>query len=396
MIKKVSVHAFSGKARSFIQQALLIDGERALGLLPAAMVPAQNDSDKLYLSPGFIDSHAHVYHGATDLGIHADRIGLKTGVHLIIDAGSAGAINYPCFRDYVMPAYRTPVKAFLNISRIGLVTKQPYHDIRTLDVDAATAMLDEDKGKYLLGIKVLSSGLIVEDKGMIPMRAALEAAGKTGSRIMAHLAEGPPSNEEMIPLLRKGDIITHCFHGRPNIAATKRASRGHAIDERYYCLDNLMWNSDGTPIGQVSDAISRGVLLDVGHGAGSFSSSVAAPVIAKGFREFSISTDAHIRNIDTIVHSLSYTMSKFLALGMSLEEVVSSVTVIPSIQMGIIGWCDNMLENGTLFKLKAVCQDVPEFLDSEGYRINVSHVIEPVAILRNARIERISGNVFDI
>ena len=179
----------------------LRDG-RAEALLPRQ--PAADESQTLYLSDGFIDSHAHVYDGATDLGVSADRIGYQTGVHLVVDAGSAGAINFPCFRDYVMPAHETPVLAFLNISRVGLVTKQPYFDPRVIDVTAAVQALKADGGQKLLGIKVLSSGLVVEKAGLEPLRAGVQAARECGVPVMVHLVEGPPANEDTMPMLQKG------------------------------------------------------------------------------------------------------------------------------------------------------------------------------------------------
>lgn len=340
----------------------------------------------LYLTPGWIDSHAHVYDGATDLGISVDRVGLKTGVHLVIDAGSAGAVNYPCFRSYVMPAHQTPVKAFLNISKIGLVTKHPYVDQRALDIAAAVACLKEDGGRTLLGIKVLSSGLIVEDAQMAPLRAAREAADLAGCSVMAHLVEGPPSNEETMPYLQSGDIITHCFHGAPALAANQKAARGQPIDPRFARQSNLMWNKDGYPIQALAEAMERGVHLDVGHGAGSLSQAVARAAIAAGIRDFSISTDAHIRNVDDVVRDLPHTMSKFLAFGMKLEDVIASVTVIPARRFHLEHWCDDLNECGTLMCLRPVRTDDPPFLDAEHTVIQVERIIEPVAVLRGGRI----------
>ncbi len=319
------------------------------------------------------------------MGIPADRIGLMNGVHLVIDAGSAGSTTFPCFRDYVIPAFKTDVKAFLNISRIGLVTKQPYFDRRNLDVAAAAECLKSNSRNLLLGIKVLSSGLVVEDAGMLPMEKALEAAESAGCRIMAHLVEGPPANEETMRMLRKGDIITHCFHGAPNIAANKAATKSVGLNPAYCSMDNVMWNRDGTPTKPLEDALKRGVLLDVGHGAASFDQFVAKAAIGAGMREFSISTDAHIRNIDGVVRSLPFTMSKFLALGMTLNEVVSAVTVIPAGQLGIEGWCDDIPSHSSIFRLRAVNDTDPPFLDANRTVVDVDRVVEPLAVFHNKK-----------
>lgn len=383
MTEKRLVSVFEANSVQAVPMELTLRDGAAEALTPAQ---AQNAEEPLYLSDGFIDSHAHVYDGGSDLGVSVDRIGYKTGVHLVVDAGSAGAINFPCFRDYVMPAHETPIMAFLNISRVGLVTKQPYFDRRVIDVPAAVRCIQEDGGKHLLGVKVLSSGLVVENAGLEPLQAAVRAARECGVPVMAHLTEGPPSNEETMPFLEKGDIITHCFHGAPNLEANRRAARGGALDLRFCSQANVMWNDDGTPCQPLAQALERGVCLNVGHGAASFDQQVAKRAIAGGLRSFSISTDAHIRNVDGIVHSLPHVMSKFLALGMTLGEVIASVTSIPAKQLGLRDYCGHPLERGTLFRLRQAAAEDPPFVDAQGCRVDVRQVVEPVGIIRNRRI----------
>lgn len=372
----IPVQAFGPAEKSFYPALLHMDGNRFIGLERRS-----HGESSLYFAPGFIDSHAHVYPGATDLGIPVDRIGLSTGVHLVVDAGSAGSTNFPCFRDYVAPAFKTPIKAFLNIGRAGLVTKHPYFDPRDLDLSAAVDTMRQDHSGMLLGIKVLSSGLIVEEAGLEPLRGAVKAADALGCRIMAHLVEGPPSNHDTMALLRAGDIITHIFHGAPNLDANRKASKGATIDTRYCSLGNVMWNPDGTPTKPLADAMARGVLLDVGHGAASLDQDVARRAIGAGIREFSISTDAHIRNVDTVVQSLPHTMSKFLSLGMSLEEIVASVTVIPARQLGLYPDWTDLTKRATLFRLRPVTPEDPLFLDAYRNTIPVRQVVEPVAVV---------------
>ena len=385
--KRMYIHAWNESIRQWEAKELLLENDQVLAIQNCEedKCRAENSDTSLYMSDGFIDAHAHVYDGATDLGIPADSIGLNTGVHLIADAGSAGAINFPCLKQYVLPTQKTPVRAFLNIGRAGLVTKQPYCDRRVLDVKAALECLKKDNGEMLLGIKVLSSGIIVEDAGLLPLRKAMEAAELAGVRVMAHLVEGPPANEDTMILMRKGDIITHCFHGKPNMEANKKASRGNLLNLQYCSIPNVMWNPDGTPTEPLEKAIRRGVYLDVGHGAGSFDQHVAASAIRAGFRQFSISTDAHIRNVNGAVKNLPHVMTKILALGMQLEDVIRSVTAIPAKQLGISDWCGHFEKRSTIFSVRPRRPEDGHFLDSNNEEIAVSKVIEPTAVILDGR-----------
>lgn len=153
------------------------------------------------------------------------------------------------------------------------------------------------------------------------------------------------------------------------------------VSEFNAIMGNVMWNPDGTPTKPLADAMARGVLLDVGHGAASLDQDVARRAIGAGIREFSISTDAHIRNVDTVVQSLPHTMSKFLSLGMSLEEIVASVTVIPARQLGLDPDWTDLTKRATLFRLRPVTSEDPPFLDAYQNTIPVQQVVEPVAVV---------------
>ena len=135
----------------------------------------------------------------------------------------------------------------------------------------------------------------------------------------------------------------------------------------------------------------RGVRLDVGHGSGSFDQNIARPVIASGFYAFSISTDAHIRSVHSVVHSLPHVMSKFLALGMPLPDVVRSVTSIPAGNLGLEGWCGHPLERATLFRVRKTRESDPPFMDSNRVPMDVRQVIEPIAIIRGAEFVKLAA-----
>lgn len=280
-MNRIPVCIFDPSRTAFENGYLFCDGDDVLDVRTDSTSPGG-----LYICPGLIDSHAHIYPGVTELGVCADEVGIAQGVHLVVDAGSAGAVTLPCFRDVIAPACGTQIKAFLHISKIGFVTKQPYADPRFLDAGLAADTIRRDTGGFLVGLKVCSSGTIVENVGLAPLEQTVRAAELAGCRMMVHLAEGPPSNGQTLPMLRRGDIITHVFHGAFLREASLRANRGAEPLQEYCKLDNLLWDSRGAPVKELEQAIERGVRLDVGHGAASFDKEIAARVIAAGFRDF--------------------------------------------------------------------------------------------------------------
>lgn len=130
----------------------------------------------------------------------------------------------------------------------------------------------------------------------------------------------------------------------------------------------------------------------MGHGAASLDQEVARRAIKAGIRAFSISTDAHIRNVDTVVQSLPHTMSKFLALGMSLSEVVASVTIIPARQLGLGSDWTDLTKRATLFRLRPVAPEDPPFLDAYRNTIPVQQVVEPVAVVTDSAVTPLASN----
>lgn len=317
-----------------------------------------NRGDELYLSSPWIDFHCHIYEWVTSFGLNPDSIGYQKGVHLLVDAGSAGEETAQGLLKYVVPLSKTRILAFLNISSIGLVSMNEYFDLRKLSPEKTAECIRANK-KFFLGVKVRSSGLIVEHKGIIPIKIAARAAQDSNCPMMVHFGENPPSNEENLSFIRGGDIISHCFHGK----------------------EHPLWDKNGQPIKALREALGRGALLDVAHGAASFQADVGAAAIANGYREFIISTDLHKRSIDGPVYGLAQTMSKFMALGLTLCEVLAGVTCLPAQAAGLVGWCDRPWENSTVFRIRKRCKNDIVFMDSDRRRILVERLIEPVAVI---------------
>ncbi|MGH7268718.1 MAG: amidohydrolase/deacetylase family metallohydrolase, partial [Candidatus Rokuibacteriota bacterium] len=282
--------------------------EVADGLAPA---PAEEvvDARDLLVVPGLIDLHVHVFWGASPFGIEADRHCLGTGTTTVVDAGSAGALTFPAFRRYVIEVSRTRILPFLNIGKTGLLSAElgELADLRHIDGAAALRAIEAHRD-LIQGIKVRLSREIVGDNGRAALETALEASEAAGLPVMAHVGDTPLRLTEILAELRPGDVLTHCFHGREEGILD---GKGHVLAE-------------------ARAAAGRGVHFDVGHGRGSFTFAVARRALAQGFRPGTISSDVHGYNVEGPVYDLATTMSKFLHLGLSLDEVVTMTTAAPA------------------------------------------------------------------
>lgn len=282
--------------------------------MPAPTKAQVIDGEGACLSPGWIDLHAHIFPGISEIGLDPDRIGLNQGVHVVVDAGSAGATTFPGFRDYVVSRSRTAVRALLNISAMGLIvvknaTELP--DLRWVHLEETVETVRQNR-HLIRGIKVRASGLTTGHLGVEPLKLAIAAAEACGLPVMVHVGETPPELPEVLDLLRPGDMITHCFHGK----------------------DGGIFGPEGELIPALLRAVERGVWLDIGHGAASYSMEVTRRALARGIKPHTISTDLHVRSVNGPVHDLATTMTKLLAAGLTLPEVISAVTERPAQWLG--------------------------------------------------------------
>ena len=217
------------------------------------------DAGHVIVCPGLIDLHVHVWDGVAHLGIPADPNCVGKGVTTAFDAGSAGADTYPGFQKYVIDVSATRIKAFLHISSQGQLSQHigELTDLRYADVDRAVQMCESHKNS-IVGIKIRMSDGIVGENGKEGLKRALEVCEATGLPLMIHPNASPISFSGMMDELRSGDIVTHCYH---------RSATG-------------ILNPDGALRPEAGKAVDKGVLFDVGHGAGSFSFEVAE--VARG------------------------------------------------------------------------------------------------------------------
>ena len=290
------------------------------------------EMDGRIATPGLIDLHVHVWWGVAHLGIEPDPNCVRRGATTVYDAGSAGADTFPGFKKYVIDVSATRIKAFLHIARQGQLNADigELTDLRYADIDRALEVCEQYK-QDIVGVKIrMTRGLVGENgrEGLKRARAVCEA---TGLPLMLHPNESPLSLAEMLGQMQAGDILTHCFH---------RSETG-------------VLDKDGRVRPEARKAVERGVLFDVGHGAGSFSFEVAEEAMRQGLRPGTISSDLHHYNLHGPVYDLATTLSKFMVLGWSLEEVGAQATVAPARAMGMLG------EIGTL--AVGACADVAIF-----------------------------------
>jgi dihydroorotase len=257
------------------------------------------------ITPGLIDLHTHV--GPGYWGIDPDPIAWFSGVTTWVDAGSAGAYTLAGLRRVAATA-SVRVPALLNISAVGLAGRTgECRDLANCDVALAVDTIQAHRD-LLRGIKVRIDRESVGDNGVEPLRRGLSAAEACGVPVMVHIGTTPPELDEVLDLLRPGDIVTHCASG---IAA---------------------------PLGPaVHAAAERGVLLDLGHGSGGFAFDVLEAQLDAGLRPHTVSTDLHARSLHGPVFDLPTTMAKLLAVGVPLPDVIAAATAHPAKALGLPG-----------------------------------------------------------
>jgi dihydroorotase len=322
------------------------------------------------VTPGLIDVHVHVYDGVAPLAIPPDPNCVAKGVTTVIDAGSAGAHTFPGFRRYVIDVCQTRVRALLNISVVGqstMSTDNPHGellDLRYANPSLAVRTIERNRD-VILGVKVRLSRDIAGENDLKALHLAREAADAVKLPLMAHIGGTHTPLEDILNGLRAGDVITHCFHGRD----------GGILDEK------------GRVRPAVRAAVDCGVHLDVGHGAGSFMFDVAERAIQQGLLPGTISSDLHQFNIHGPVFDLATTLSKFLHLGLTLEQVIARVTAHPARTFGFAGGLGTLREGAEAdVAVLALREGDFVFVDAMGHRRLGHRKLVPVVTIKSGRL----------
>lgn len=275
--------------------------------IPAVQALETIEAQGLYVVPGLVDLHTHCYHSATGLSVEADPIAARSGVTTWVDAGSFAHDQVAGFRRFIVEPARARIFGYVYL----------YPSSRNPDVDPidyarrqmrATGQAVLNNRDILLGVKVQIGSNMNGRYSYDLLKVARELCDQYKVPLMTHISFAPPETEQVMELMRPGDIITHCYNG-------------HTLS---------ITDPSGKLKPGVAEARARGVIFDVGHGLGSFNFAAARRALDAGFPPDTISTDLYNLNVNGPVYDMPTTMSKFLYLGMSFEEVLQRSTWIPA------------------------------------------------------------------
>lgn len=347
-------------------------GDRVTDAHPTAEIV---DCTGLLITPGFIDIHVHVMKGLGDFCVGADEVGVEMGVPVVVDGGTSGVATFDLARAAVIdhPHTATKVLAFMDPNQLYLATKdfichklEIANDLKNLDLDLLAASMERN-ADVVIGLKARACH--VGDPQRSPfLETAQTAAGS--KPVMVHLGRFPHTPvitpQALLRTLRGGDIITHAFRGAGG-----------------------MLDSTGKAIPEFRDAVDRGVVLDIGHSGTDFRFREARRLFDQGYLPDTISTDLNVFNVGGPVFSFAENMTKMLALGLDVVDVIAMAT---SNAARAIGRLD---EYGSLdvgrageISVSRLRTDGP-FPVSDGHETAVAEMaIEPIGCVRSGTWHR--------
>ena len=336
--------------------------------IPVADAKKVIDVSGLYVCPGFIDLHTHVFVGSKAdtfadgiLSVSPDDFTFKSAVTTVVDAGTSGWRSFPVFKEQVIDRSKTRVLAFVNICGSGMVGKPAQENIEDMSV-AETARAVREYKDYIVGVKIGH----YEGKDWTPFERAVAAASQSVVPLFVecHLPEYPLIDQ--LQRMRPGDIITHSYE--------KVSERMSVVDEH------------GKVRTFVMDAKNRGILFDLGHGGAGFWFSEAIPALKQGLSPNTFGTDLHRFSMNAGMKDLLNVMSKYMAMGMSFEDVVRRVSwnAATAIKRNDLG---TLTENGVAdIAVVRLREGHYGFIDAGGNRIEGKIKLEAEMTISDGKI----------
>ncbi|MEX2512989.1 MAG: amidohydrolase/deacetylase family metallohydrolase [Cyclobacteriaceae bacterium] len=276
--------------------------------LPENQAKLTINAQGLLVCPGIIDPHTHVFVGSQKgtfangfSSVSPDDFSFRSGVTTVVDAGTSGWRNFETFKKNVIDLSQTRVLAFLNIAGMGMSGKPVEENMEDMDPEMAYQTLQKYP-EILVGIKIGH----FTGTSRLPFDLALEASEKAGRPLLVECHLPEYSLEEQLARMRPGDIITHSYE--------EIAERMPIVDEHGMLRDF------------VKEAHLRGVYFDVGHGGAGFWFNQAIPAVQQGLWPNSFGTDLHRFSMNSGMKNILNVMSKFMNMGMELEEVIKRAT----------------------------------------------------------------------
>ena len=288
--------------------------------LPRAGAKKVLDVTGCYVTPGLIDFHVHSYWGVNPYGCDLDSLCLATGVTTTMDAGSAGPVNFLGFRKLVYEQSKTRMLGFVALAQHGVLnTPGELLNLGFADSEGAAEAVGNNRD-IGIGIKVRLHKKSIGENSREALRLAIKAGEATRTPIMVHVGDTAIGMDEIAATLRPGDVITHCYTPqKPSI-----------IDEQ------------GKLLPEVHKAKERGVIFDVGHAGGHFDFDLVQRAMGEGIVPDIISSDLHGKLAQPgfgVVGDLPMVLTKFLPMGLSLEQIIANCTVNAA---RAVGWQDRL------------------------------------------------------
>ena len=316
-----------------------LDGPMDIGVSNgriAAVEPAIDDPEAArvidvrgrIVIPGMIDLHVHFIQGAGTPGVNEiaappDLAGVHSGVTTLLDAGTTGAWNYGVYLHHVANSAKTRLLSMLNIGKFGIpgqaIGKPEIYTTEDVDLDATIRLADQHPA-HIHGVKVRLVGPALFSMGADLIRLAKEAARETKLPLMVHVGDiigfdnrAQDLTRTLLKELDEGDILTHVCTSMP----------GGVLD------------ANGKVLPELREAEANGVVFDPAHGRSNFNFAVANRLAQQDFHPTTISTDLTLNGRKGPIHGITETMSKFMAVGYTLEQTVRMVTEAPAKALGM-------------------------------------------------------------